>query len=60
MKREYMKSFWWAFTRKDVQFQIKGWSWLPWCHHLNDSNGEIEYTDIFAGWLFIQCRWVHV
>lgn len=54
----YVKSFWW--NRKDVQYQIEGWSWLPWINHVNGDNGEIEYTNVFAGWLFIQLRWTHV
>ena len=58
-----IKSFFYRLKQGDVQFQFypKG-ALLPWYSYHSDQDpiSGTEYTQLFAGWLFVQCRWTHV
>ena len=58
-----IKSFFYHLKQGEVQFQLyPTLSLVPWYtyHSDQDEFSGTEYTNIFAGWLFVQCRWTHV
>lgn len=59
---KYMKSFIWHARRGEVSWQFYGFRFLPWADHINghDDFSGVDYSRIFAGWLFLQFNWTHV
>ena len=58
-----LKSFMYHVKKGEVQFQLsQTLSFKPWFNYYSgcDDYSGTEYTNIFAGWLFLQCRWTHV